>query len=218
MNAAAVIPAYNEAATIASVVRSVSHVGTVIVVDDGSEDGTGDLAAAEGAVVVRHSVNRGYDGALQSGFEKAAELEVEIVVTFDADGQHEAGILDRFMAPISTGEVDLVLGIRPKPVRVSEFLFNQYGRLRFGVKDLLCGLKGYRMSIYHQHGRFDGTRSIGTELALAGLRRRVPMTTVPVPIHPREGTPRLGSLFQANGRILRALAIALWTDLRDKSA
>lgn len=213
MNQGVVIPAYNEAATIARVVASVRQIGAVIVVDDCSSDGTAERAAGAGAVVVRHRYNRGYDAALQSGFQQAAELGLETVATFDADGQHDAAVLHRILEPLCNGSAELVLGIRPNAARVSEYLFNVYGRHRFGVDDLLCGLKGYRMSLYRRHGRFDGTRSIGTELALAGLRMGVPIRTVQVPIHAREGNPRFGSVIRSNGRILRALVLAIWADI-----
>ena len=215
MKVAIVIPAYNEAATIAGVVRDVAAFGTVIVVDDCSTDTTAALAREAGAEVVSHDLNRGYDGALQSGFEKAAELDIDITATFDADGQHGATTLAAILEPLTDGRVDLVLGLRAKPARIAERLFSRYTRLRFGVGDILCGLKGYRMSLYHQHGRFDGSRSIGTELALYALKQGSSFTTAPVPIHPRiAGNARFGGTLKANGRILRALFLAMMADLR----
>lgn len=215
MSVGLIVPAYNEVATIARVVGSVRGAGAVIVVDDGSSDATAEEAEQAMAIVVRHDVNRGYDAALQSGFEKAAELGLEAVVTLDADGQHDVAVLDQFLDPLCDGTAELVLGIRRRPARVSEYAFNIYGRIRFGVGDLLCGLKGYSMTLYRRHGRFDGTRSIGTELALAGLRQGVALRTVPVPIRERDGAPRFGSAMRANGRIVRALALAIGNDLVD---
>ena len=210
-----VIPAYNEAATIATVVRDVAAFGTPIVVDDCSTDATAMLAREAGAVVVSHPHNRGYDGALQSGFEQAAELALDVVATFDADGQHTADTLAAILTPLTDGRVDLVLGLRAEPARIAERLFSLYTRWRFGVGDILCGLKGYRMSLYHQHGRFDGSRSIGTELALYALKQGNHYTTAAVPIHPRAaGSARFGGALKANARILRAMFGALVTDLR----
>lgn len=213
MKTAIIIPAYNESTTIARVVEEVRPYGTPVVVDDASSDDTAELAAASGAEVVRHAWNRGYDAALQSGFERAAVLGAEVAVTFDADGQHDAAGLGRMLAPLKSGEVDLVIGVRLQPARFAEAVFNFYTRLRFNVPDILCGLKGYHMSLYHAHGRFDGTLSIGTELALAALRGGVRSTTVTVAIHPRRGQPRFGASLRANWHILRALLRALRTDL-----
>lgn len=215
MRIAVVIPAFNEAATIADVVRAVTAAGTVVVVDDASSDGTAAAAAAAGAEVVRNARNLGYDGALQRGFEAADRLAADIAITIDADGQHDAASVGRMLAPLLAGECDLVLGIRPAAARTAEWLFNLYTRVRFGVPDILCGMKAYRMAVYRAHGRFDGSRSIGTELALAALRRGARVQTMPVPVRPRIGAPRFGSTIRANLRILRALWMALASDLAD---
>ncbi|MDP7602296.1 MAG: glycosyltransferase family 2 protein [Alphaproteobacteria bacterium] len=213
MKLAIVIPAFNEAATIAEVVRSVAAFGQPIVVDDCSHDDSAAIAAAAGALVVRHAANQGYDGALESGFAAAAQGGYEAVATFDADGQHDAASLGEFITALERG-ADLVVGERPRPARLAEAVFNLYARWRYGVRDILCGLKAYRMTLYRRHGRFDANRSIGTELALAGLRRGVAVARVEVPIHARADRSRLGSLLRANGRILRALGLAFAADLR----
>ena len=213
MKTAIVIPTYNESATIERVVRAVLPFGQPIVVDDHSLDCSGPLAEAAGATVVRNSVNLGYDGALNEGFKVAAELNFDFVVTFDADGQHEASILYELLSPVLNNQADLVLGQRPEAARFSETLFNLYTQFRFGVGDILCGLKAYRMELYLSHGHFDGQGSIGTELALASLKSGARVKTVAVPIHPRKDEPRLGSALRANGKILRALVNAVRADL-----
>jgi len=212
---AIVIPAYNESSTISQVVNQVKQIGIVIVVDDASSDATSELAEKAGAVVVRHNSNRGYDGALQSGFEKADQLGVDSVITFDADGQHDPAVLDKIVADLKVPGMCLVLGIRPAPARLAEAVFNFWTRLRFGVNDILCGLKGYRMDLYRQHGCFDHVGSIGTELALSGLRGDCGFTTIYVPISDRDdGQARFGSSFRANIRIFRAFLLAIWEDVK----
>ncbi len=108
-----VVPAYDEARSIARVVRELR--GTypnVVVVDDGSSDETGERARRAGATVLRHVLNRGQGAALQSGIEYALAQGAEIVVTFDADGQHDVRDIARLVRPILEGEVDVVLGSR----------------------------------------------------------------------------------------------------------
>ncbi|MBM3506217.1 MAG: glycosyltransferase family 2 protein [Alphaproteobacteria bacterium] len=209
MLVAIIIPAHNEERTVAAVVRAVAPHGAAIVVDDGSADRTAEFAEAAGARVVHHARNRGYDDALQSGFEEAARIGADAAVTFDADGQHDAAILGRVLAPIATGQADLVIGVRPKAARISERLFNRYTRARFAVPDILCGLKAYRMTLFHSHGRFGADGSIGTELALASLARGARFQLVAVPIAPRVGKSRFGSALWANWRILKALLRAV---------
>jgi len=108
-----VIAAYCEQTMVARVVEEVrERFPNVVVVDDGSPDATAQRARDAGAQVLRHVINRGQGAALQTGIAWALERGAEIVVTFDADGQHEAGDLPRLVAPICAGDVDVVLGSR----------------------------------------------------------------------------------------------------------
>lgn len=209
------IPAHNEAATIAEVVRSVAHYGTPLVVDDGSTDDTGALARGAGAEVLRLDKNVGYAAALNAGFAEADRLRADVVATFDADGQFDAVLLGDMLAPILMQRADLVLGQRPHPARFAEMLFGLYSRLRLGVRDPLCGLKAYRMALYRAHGCFDGGRSVGTELAITAIRRGARFETVEIPINRRRAGPsRFGRGMRANGRILTAMRLAIAADLR----
>lgn len=214
MKVAIVIPAHNEAETIRNVVAGAGAFGLPIVVDDGSQDGTGNLADEAGAQVVRHDRNRGYDAALQSGFERASALDMEIVVTLDADGQHDARVIADLVAPLESGEAELVIGVRSSPARWTERVFGAYTNGRYGVPDILCGAKAYGIELFHYHGRFDSSSSIGTELVIASLQRKgVRFCTVPVGIGRRAGKSRFGGRIRANGRILRALVTTIWNDL-----
>jgi glycosyltransferase involved in cell wall biosynthesis len=109
----AIIPAYNEERFIGSAVLSArKHTDTVIVVDDGSDDATAEVAAAAGALVVKHAENRGKGAAFSSGFARARELCPDVVVTLDADGQHLAEQIGRVAAPVLAGKADIVIGSR----------------------------------------------------------------------------------------------------------
>jgi glycosyltransferase involved in cell wall biosynthesis len=217
MKVAILIPAFNEEDTVIKVVDKVRQYGRPIVVDDCSTDGTYARCISERVDVVHHRVNLGYDSALQSGFERASELGMDIVITFDADGQHSASALKKVLELLIGDEVEMVLGVRTSgPARISEVIFNLYVKLRFGVDDILCGLKGYKMKLYEVHGRFDGVNSIGTELALASLRRGVVFQQIQVPTFARvEGDTRFGGLIRGNGRIFRAFFQAILEDFRN---
>ena len=84
----------------------------VVVVDDGSSDATASIAHQAGACILRHIINRGQGAALQTGIEYSLQQDADIVVTFDADGQHDVDDLMRLIAPILCGEADVVLGSR----------------------------------------------------------------------------------------------------------
>jgi glycosyltransferase involved in cell wall biosynthesis len=108
-----IIPAYNEEKHIAHVVDDVKqYVDTVVVVDDASTDHTADRAMSHGAIVLQHITNRDQGAALQTGNEYAMQHEADVIVHFDADGQHQAKDIPRLAEPIIRGEVDVVFGSR----------------------------------------------------------------------------------------------------------
>lgn len=112
-NVVAIIPAYNEARFIGSVVlQTRKYVEKVIVVDDGSTDATAEIAHAAGAVVVRHERNLGKGKALNTGLQIARGFCPRAVVLLDGDGQHLPSEIPRVLAPILNGEADMTVGSR----------------------------------------------------------------------------------------------------------
>jgi len=108
-----VIPAYNEERFIGSVVvQAKSYADTVIVIDDGSSDKTADVAVAAGALVVQHETNKGKGVALNTGFSYARNLGADVVVTIDADGQHDAEEIFAVIEPVIHQQADIVIGSR----------------------------------------------------------------------------------------------------------
>jgi glycosyltransferase involved in cell wall biosynthesis len=203
-----VVPALNEERSIGAVVKLCREYGTLIVVDDGSSDATAKVAAGEGAVVVSHGVNRGYDAAIDSGFCKAAEIGCEVVVTIDADGQHNPELIGRFLALLDSG-ADVVVGTRNKRPRLAEHCFAALTGLMYGIRDPLCGMKAYRMPVYRALGHFDSYGSIGTELALFAARKGYRLAQVPFVVGERADAPRFGRTLQANVKIFRAMGYFL---------
>jgi len=107
-----VFPVHNEAATLASVVARVPAGWDVVVVDDGSTDGSASLAASAAAHVVRHPSNRGLGAAVRTGLEEARRRGASVVAFLDADGEYDPAQLDDLAAPILRGEADYVVGSR----------------------------------------------------------------------------------------------------------
>lgn len=154
MRILAVIPAYNEQRTIAEVVlKAEKYVDEVVVVDDGSSDLTGEIARRMGATVLRHETNRGKGAALRTGFLHALRSGADVVVTLDADGQHDPDEIPRLIEPIIKGGADVVVGSRylgtsqgiPLYRRVGLALINALGRLVSGapVSDTQSGFRAY---------------------------------------------------------------------------
>ena len=149
-----VVPAYNEERTIVGVIRGLKGRGftRIIVVDDNSSDRTSELARNEGVILLRHILNRGLGGALGTGIKAALCFKPEVIVTFDADGQHDPDDILRLLEPIEKGEVDAVIGSRMQDIggmpwfrRIANRLANLVTYLFFGIwtTDSQSGLRAF---------------------------------------------------------------------------
>lgn len=205
---AAVIPALNEGPNIEGVVSQVMQRAVPIVVDDGSTDDTVKRARRAGAFVVSHSVNQGYDAALETGIRTAIELGCSHAVTMDADGQHDPTLLDRFNDEFKKG-ADLVVGVRDRTQRWSEAIFCIVGQWIWGLNDPLCGMKGYRLSKLINKNGLNTYSSVGTELAIRLVRDGIVPRQIPITTHARKDTSRFGSGLSANIKILKALFVGI---------
>lgn len=151
MKTVVVIPAYNEEQTIGKVVQDLKqYCDEVIVVNDGSDDETAELAERAGADVVCHCLNCGLGAALKTGFAAALKNGAEIIITFDADGQHQASDIPKLVAPLRGGECDVVIGVRQgREMPISRRIANYFGNiatfLLFGIWtcDSQSGLRAF---------------------------------------------------------------------------
>ena len=139
-----VVPAYNEASRIAAVLVEIPEEYTVLVVDDASTDGTAAVARDVGVEVVEHDRNRGYLEALRTGF---AAVESPVVVTLDADGEHDPADVDRLVEPIAADEADLVFGAREHVPRPSERLLNVLATRALPLTDTGTGFRALRTDL-----------------------------------------------------------------------
>lgn len=152
-----VIPAHDEQASLPRTLAEVRERApsvAVLVVDDGSRDDTKGVARASGVPVVRHPVNLGVGGALQTGFRWAWLHDYDIVVQLDADGQHDPRYLEALLAPVVDGRCDVSIGSRfvsptgyhaPWTRRLGMLLFSGVVRLALGrpIYDTTSGFRAY---------------------------------------------------------------------------
>ncbi len=199
-----IIPALNEEGSIAKVVISVSKYGVPIVVDDGSTDQTRVKAIESGAVVFSHERNKGYDSALNSGFAVAHKMGMNYAITIDADGQHNTAMLEKYIFELSTN-ADVVAGSLDKFQRISEKVFSKISKKLWHISDPLCGMKGYRMSLYVERGAFDTYGSVGTELAIYAASKGKVVKELQIITRERIGASRFGGTLKANAKILMSL-------------
>lgn len=149
----AIVPAYNEEKTIGQVINNLKNkVDEIIVIDDGSTDRTREIAENLGADVYRHFLNRGLGASLKTGFEAALKYNPDVVITFDADGQHQAADIPKLIQPILKGEAEIVIGsrfLKPQKMPVLRFFYNWLANfvtfIFFGlwVTDSQSGLRAF---------------------------------------------------------------------------
>jgi hypothetical protein len=196
---AVLIPAYEEEASIGRVLdripAQVCGLQTaVLVVDDGSRDGTGEVARGHGAIVARHVINRGGGAALRTGYRLLADSGADVVVTLDADGQHLPEEMERLVGPVVEGEVDVAHGSRvlgeAEPNHFARELgivfFNRVVSLitRTKVSDCSNGYRAVRTGVLPQlvlrQEQFHTS-----EFMIEAIKRGIPAKEVPVTVASR---------------------------------
>jgi len=185
----AIIPAYRARRTVAAVVRgALSHVELVIVVDDGSDDGTAEAARAAGADVVGHARNAGKGEALTTGLGRARELDFEAAVTLDADGQHDPMEIPRLVGA-SPDPRALVLGVRdlraagaPGANVFSNAISNFFLSLFIGqsLPDTQCGFRRYPVRATLALGMVGSQYEWEAEVLMRAARAGLPLVSVPI--------------------------------------
>lgn len=197
-----VIPCHNEVATIGQVATGASAFGHVLVVDDRSTDASCQVAEAAGAEVICAEAP-GYDGALSTGLKAARARGFAFVATIDADGEHDPAVLAAVAAAFDAG-APLVCGVRPAPQRAAEHLIAVVGRLRYGIRDPLCGMKGYSAAVLDAW--LASAAPLGVNMAPAVMWRKAGggFAEVHVSGERRVGRPRFGRALAANLALLRA--------------
>ena len=184
------IPAYEEEKTIGEVVKSaLKYCPQVIVVDDGSKDSTAQVADQSGAIIHRHATNRGKGAALQTGFAVARAREFDAVITMDADGQHKAEEIPRFMEAYERTRIPVLVGNRmadPAGMPLVRRLTNRFMSyllsrvMKQYIPDTQCGFRLYASDLTP----FVPTESEGfaaeSEILLYVARRGIRMDSVRV--------------------------------------
>jgi len=207
----AVIPALNEEKTISKVIRGVKrYIDEIILVDDTSTDKTAFIAQQEGAIVLSHEKNQGYDKSIDDGFALAAKRGATIILTFDGDGQHNPEDIPKIVEPILNGKADVAVGKRPHYARIAEHLFAFVAKIKANIDDPLCGLKAYHIRVYKDIKYFDRISSIGTQLMFNAKKRGYRVVQRNITLNERDDIPRFGRRVKANWKIFKAIVKTLY--------
>ncbi len=188
------IPAYNEEKTIAKVILlAQKHVDSVVVCDDGSQDLTADIAKKLGAIVIKHEKNMGYGAALQTLFEKARALNADLLLTVDADGQHDAKEMPKIMQPILENKADIVIGSRFLEQNSGMPLYRRLGikvltkvanssRRKGALTDAQCGFRAYNRKAIESLTLEEQGMGVSAEVLLKARNLGLVVAEVPVEV------------------------------------
>ncbi len=223
---AVAIPAYQAAPTVGDVARrALALVPQVLVVDDGSTDGTAAAARAAGVPVISHPANRGKGAALRTAFDDLFPRGFEAVITVDADGQHPPEEIPKLVAALEQG-ADLVLGVRDHLFsemfwvrRLSNRLSSRGISLLAGkqVADVQTGFRLYTRTLYAQTGFPEDRFEAESAVLVRAVRAGFPVACVPVRLERADGRttshyrPLVDSLRIARAVIRARVETQSWT-------
>ena len=222
MKTIAVIPAYNEETRIASVICGArKYVDEVVVIDDGSLDRTGLIAVQTGAYVVTHMENMGAGAATMTGIEAARHLGADVIVTLDADEQHDPESIPSLLRPITEGRADIIFANRfgqknkiPVIRRVANALGNILTFFVTGkwVSDSQCGFKVFGPKALADIDLKMNGFEFCSEIVFEAVQHRWRLVEIPIKVMYSEYTLAKGQSFALG--IKTALRILLRSLLR----
>ena len=189
------IPAFNEEKNIAAIITKLADItDTIIVCNDGSSDLTSDIAEKMGAFVINHEKNLGYGAAIRSIFLKAKELNGDILVTFDADGQHRIEDVEKVTKPIIDQEVDLVIGSRfldgnekdvPSYRKIGIKVITKItnATIKEKLTDSQSGFRAYNKKTLEEITPSDKGMGVSTEILIKASNLKLKVAEVPIKVY-----------------------------------
>ena len=201
------IPAFNEAKNIAAIIIELKKItDSIIVCDDGSSDLTAEISEKLGVTVIKHEKNMGYGAAINSIFKKCIEIRSDVLVTFDADGQHRIDDLEKVLQPIKKNQADVVIGSRfldnksdvPNYRKVGIKIITKITNVSIKKKltDSQSGFRAYNRQVLTQINPSDGGMGISTEILIKASSKGLRITEVPIKILYPENTSTHNAISQ----------------------
>ena len=187
------IPAYNEEKNIAAIITKLKKItDSIIVCDDGSNDLTSEIARNLGVTVVTHEKNLGYGAAIKTIFQKSKEIECDVLVTFDADGQHRVEDIEPVINPIKNNDADIVVGSRflnnendvPNYRKLGIKVITQVtnASIKKQLTDSQSGFRAYNKQVINDIIPSDSGMGVSTEILIKASRKNFRISEVPIKI------------------------------------
>ena len=187
------IPAFNEEKNIAKIITRLKKItNSIIVCDDGSSDMTSEIANNLGVIVVKHEKNTGYGAAINTIFQRAKDIETEILVTFDADGQHRVEDIGEVINPIQENIADIVIGSRflqkndqvpaYRKIGIKAITKVTNASINQKLTDSQSGFRAYNKKVLQNIFPSDKGMGISTEILIIASQKNFRITEVPVTI------------------------------------
>ena len=185
------IPAYNEEENIAKIIVEIKKITNYIIVcNDGSTDLTSEIAEKLGVIVINHEKNQGYGAAIKSIFLKAKEIDTDVLVTFDADGQHRIEDIDSIIKPIEEDKADIVIGSRflendskiPKYRKAGIKTITGLTNVATGldVSDSQSGFRSYNKKTLQEINPTDFGMGVSTEILIKAKKINLKILEIPI--------------------------------------
>jgi len=216
LNYAIGIPAFNEEKSIAGIIIKLKKkYQTIIVCDDGSSDLTGEIAKELGAIVITHTKNLGYGSAIRSIFLKSSELQMDVLVTFDADGQHDVNDIDVVLKPIIENKADICIGSRflekndniPKYRKIGIKTITGITNVSTGLKisDSQSGFRAYNKKVLEKIIPSELGMGVSTEILIKSKKENFRISETPITISYEGDTSSQNSVTHGGGVILSTM-------------
>tara|TARA_B100000989_G_scaffold255083_1_gene203888 strand:+ start:5844 stop:6545 length:702 start_codon:yes stop_codon:yes gene_type:complete len=206
-----IMPTFNEQKNIAYLIKRLKKIGDVVIVDDCSTDKTNIISKKNGALVIKHQNNLGYDHALFSGLKKAKKLSYKFAITLDADKQHNINDAKKILKYLKRGN-SIVYGERKNFQRLMESIFSFYTSYFKNIKDPLCGLKGYNIKRCLKYGLLDRNNNIGTNVLLNSSKSNLKTHKFKINVNKRKNKSRFGGILVGNAKIFKVFLNMLIID------
>jgi glycosyltransferase involved in cell wall biosynthesis len=210
------IPAYNEEKNIAKIIVQLKKVADqILVCDDGSTDSTSEIAESLGAIVIKHPKNLGYGSAIRSIFLKSREINAEILVTIDADGQHKIEDVKKVTKPIVDGQADISIGSRfleegdnaPKYRKLGINIITKVtnSSLSEKITDAQSGFRAYNNKVLQSLTPSDSGMGISTEILIKSSNLGLKIAEVPTEIQYEGETSSQNPISHGTGVLISTL-------------